>query len=44
MLSENTKILDFSQNRKSDKTPSITFADFESLITKVDECKSKFEK
>ena len=36
--SEGTKILEFNQYRKSDKT-FIIYADFESLIENIDECK-----
>ena len=42
--SEDTKILEFNKHRKSDKTPSIIYADFESLIKRVDGCKNNFEK
>ena len=38
MLSEETKILEFNQYWRSDKTPTIIYADFESLIKKVDGC------
>ena len=38
MLSEDTKILEFNQYRRSDKTRTIIYADFESLIKKVDKC------
>ena len=34
MLSEDTKILQFNQYHKSDKTPFIIYADLESLIKK----------
>ena len=41
MPSENTKILEFNQNQKSDKAPLIIiYADFECLIEKTDECKN----
>ena len=33
---EDTKILEFNQYQKSDKTPFIIYADFESLIEKID--------
>ena len=32
MPSEDTKILEFNQYRKSDKIPSVAYADLESLI------------
>ena len=38
MPSEDTKILEFSQYRKSDKTQFIIYADLESLIEKLDGC------
>ena len=44
MPSEDTKVLEFNQNRKSDKAPSIIYADLESLIKRTDECKKNFEK
>ena len=44
MLSEDTKILHFNQNQKSDKEPFIIDPDLESLIEKIDECKSNPEK
>ena len=40
MPSEDTKILEFNQNHKSDKAPFIIYADFECLIKKIDECKN----
>ena len=40
MLSEDRKTLQFNQYQKSDKTPSITYADPESLIKKVDGIKN----
>ena len=39
MTSENIKILEFNQRRKSNKTLSIIHSDLESLIKKVDEYK-----
>ena len=36
MASESTKILEFSQCQKSDKTPFIVHADLECLIEKID--------
>ena len=44
MHSEDTKILEFNQYWKSDKTPSVIYADRESLIKKVDESKNNPEK
>ena len=40
MLSEDTKILEFNQNQKSDKAPFIIYADFECILEKIDGCKS----
>ena len=40
MPSEDTRILEFNQYRTSQMVPSIIYADFESLITKVDGCKN----
>ena len=36
MHSENTKIVEFHQNQKSDKAPFVIYADLESLIKKID--------
>ena len=44
MLSEGTKILEFNQDKKSDKAPFIIFADLECLIEKNDGCKNNPEK
>ena len=44
MSSEDTKILEFYQYRKSDKTPFIIFVDLESLIKKIYGCKNNPEK
>ena len=44
MASEDAKILEFNQYRKSDKTPSINYADPESLIKRIDVCQSNSEK
>ena len=44
MSSKDTKILGFNQYWKSDKTPSIIYADLESLIKRIDGCKNNFEK
>ena len=35
-----SKILEFNQYKKPDKTPSIIYADLESLIQKINGCKS----
>ena len=42
--SEDTKILEFNQYEISEKPSFLTYADFESLIEKMDECKSNPEK
>ena len=44
MSSENTKIWQFNQYQKPDDTPSNIDADLESLIKKVDRCKTDPEK
>ena len=44
MLSEDTKIIEFNQNCKSDKDSFIIYADLESLIEKINECKNNPEK
>ena len=44
MPSEETVILEFNQYQKFDKTPSIIYADLESLIKKLDVCKNNLEK
>ena len=41
MSFEDTKILEFNQHQNSDKTPPIIFADFESLIKRIDGCKNE---
>ena len=41
---EDTKILQFNQYYKSDKAPFIIYADFESLIVKIDGCENNPEK
>ena len=41
---EDTKILEFNQHHKSDKTPLINYADLECLIKKIDKCKNNPEK
>ena len=37
---EDTKILKFNQYQKSDKTPFIVYANLESIIERIDRCKS----
>ena len=44
MPSESTKILEFNQYWKSNEKPSTIYADLQSLIKKVDGCKSNPEK
>ena len=41
---KNTKILEFNQNKKSDKAPCIIYADFECIIEKIDGCKFERQK
>ena len=43
MPSEDTKILEFNQNKKSDKRPFIIYADLEWLIEKIHGCKNNPE-
>ena len=43
MPSEDTKILKFNQNQKSDKAPFIIYADLECLKEKIDGCKNNPE-
>ena len=43
MPSENTKILEFNQNQKSDKALFVIYADFECLTEKIDGCKNNPE-
>ena len=43
MLFEDTKILDFNEYQKSDKTLFIIYADFECIIEKIYECKNNPE-
>ena len=43
MLSEDTKILEFCQYQKCNKTPFITYADLECLLEKIDGCKNNPE-
>ena len=40
MLSVNTKILEFNQYQKSDKTLFDIYADLDSLRKKIDRCKN----
>ena len=44
MPSDNTGILYFNQYRKSDKTPSIFYADLKFLVEIIDGCKNNSEK
>ena len=44
MPSADTKILEFKQYQKSDKTPFIIYGDLESLIEKIDGFKNNPEK
>ena len=44
MLFEDTKILEFNQNWKSNKTPFLIYVDFESLIKKIDGFKNNSKK
>ena len=44
MSSDNTKILEFNQYKKTDKAPFIIYADPECLIEKIDGCKNNPEK
>ena len=43
MSSEEIKILEFNQYQRSDKAPSVIYADLECLIEKADGCKNKPE-
>ena len=43
MPSEDTNILEFNQNQKSDKVPFAIYADLECLIEKTDGCKNNSE-
>ena len=40
MSSEDKKILESNQYKKSDKTPFITYANLECLMEKIDRCKN----
>ena len=44
MPSEDTKILEFNQYQKSDKTPFIIYADLQCIIEKIDGCKNNHVK
>ena len=44
MPSKDTKILEFNQNQKSDKSPFVIYADLECLIGKIDRCKNNPKK
>ena len=44
MASEDIKMLEFNQYRKSDKKPCIIYADLESLIKRIDGRKNNSEK
>ena len=43
MSFEDTKILEFNQYQKSDKSPFIIYADLECIIEKIDRCKNNPE-
>ena len=43
MASEDTKILEFNQYKKSDKTQFIISTDLECIIEKIDGCKNNPE-
>ena len=43
MSSEDTKILEFNQNQKSDKSLFIIYADHECIIENIDGCKNNPE-
>ena len=38
--SEDTKMLEFNQNQKSDEAPFVNYADLECIIENIDGCKS----
>ena len=44
MPSEDTKILEFNHNQKSDTAPFIIYADLECTIEKINGCKNNPEK
>ena len=43
MLSEDSKILNFNQQQKSDKATFIIYKDLECIIEKIDACKNSLE-
>ena len=43
MPSEDTKILEFNQYQKSDKTPFIFYTDLKCIIERIDGCKNNPE-
>ena len=43
MPTEDSKILEFNQYKKSDKAPFVIYADLECLIEKIDGCKNNTE-
>ena len=43
LSSEDTKVLEFNQYKKTDKAPFIIYADLECLIEKTDGCKNNPE-
>ena len=43
MPSEDTKILEFNQNQKSDKAPFLIYADLQSIIEQINGCKNNPE-
>ena len=43
MTSEDTKILEFNQDQKSDKAPFIIYADLKCIIEKIDGCKNNLK-
>ena len=43
MPSEDTKILEFNQYKKSGKVPFIIYVDLECIIEKIDGCKNNLE-
>ena len=44
MRSKDTKILEFNQYHKTDKTVFLIYVDLESLIENIDRCKNNSEK
>ena len=43
MSSEGTRVLQFNQHQKSDKSPFIIYAHLECIIGKIDRCKNNLE-